>query len=97
MAAPSLTTDAPQNPPAGTYNIFAAQGTLAATNYIFTFVNGTLTVNPAVAQLTAPPKSTMLSGASVTFNWSHETNAVSYQLLLGSTPGGSDLASVTTR
>ena len=95
--SPSLTTDAPGNPPpVGTYNIFAAQGTLSAHNYVFTFVNGTLTVNAAVAQLTSPPKNTMLSGSSVTFTWSHETNAVSYQLLLGSAPGGSDLASVTT-
>jgi hypothetical protein len=94
--APNFSTDAPSGPPVGTWNIFVTQGTLAATNYVFTFVNGTLTVNPAVAQLTAPAKSTMLSGASVTFNWSHETNAVSYQLLLGTTPGGSDLASVIT-
>ena len=94
--SPSLTTDAPQNPPAGSYTIFAAQGTLAATNYVFTFVNGSLTVNPAVAQLTSPPKSTMLSGSSVTFNWSHETGGVSYTLNLGTTAGGSDIASVTT-
>jgi hypothetical protein len=94
--APAFSTDAPSGPPVGTWNIFVAQGTLAATNYTFTFVNGTLTVNTAVAQITAPLKNTMLSGSTVNFTWSHETNAVSYQLLLGSTPGGSDLASVTT-
>ena len=69
---------------------------MAATNYVFTFVNGTLTVNAAVAQITAPPKSTMLSGSTVNFTWSHETNAVSYQLLLGTTAGASNLADVTT-
>jgi MBG domain (YGX type) len=93
---PNFSTDAPSGPPVGTWNILVTQGTLAATNYTFTFVNGTLTVNPAVAQITAPLKNTMLSGSSVPFSWSHETNAVNYQLLLGSTPGGSDIASVTT-
>ena len=94
--SPSLTTDAPQNPPVGSYTIFAAQGTLGAANYIFTFVNGTLTVNPAVAQITAPPKNSMFSSDTVTFTWSHETNAVSYQLWLGTTPGAQDIASVQT-
>ncbi len=94
--SPVFTTDAPQNPPVGQYNIFVTQGTLWAQNYVFNFVNGTLTVNPAVAQITSPANNSMLSGSSVTFTWSHETNAVSYELLLGSTPGGSDIASLTT-
>src|SRR5664280_1783750 len=38
----------------------------------------------------------MFSGDTVTFAWSHETNAVSYQLWLGTTPGAQDIASVTT-
>src|SRR5664280_2858829 len=38
----------------------------------------------------------MFSGDTVTFTWSHETNAVSYQLWLGTTPGAQDIASVTT-
>jgi uncharacterized protein (TIGR03437 family) len=46
--APSLTTTATANSPAGSYPIIAAPGTLSAANYTFTFVNGTLTV-------TAPP------------------------------------------
>ena len=94
--SPSVTTDAPDNPPVGTYNIIPAQGTLAATNYTFSFINGTLTVNAAVAQITAPLKSSMLNGSSVNFVWSHETNAVGYQLLLGTTPGGQDIAVVST-
>ncbi len=94
--SPAFTTDAPDGPPVGTWNIFVTQGTLAATNYTFTFVNGTLTVNAAVAQITAPPKSTMLSGSTVNFTWSHETNAVGYELLLGTTAGASNLADVTT-
>jgi len=42
--APKLTTTATSKSVPGTYPITAAAGTLAATNYTFTFVNGTLTV-----------------------------------------------------
>jgi uncharacterized repeat protein (TIGR01451 family) len=42
--APSLTTTATTNSPAGTYPIVAAAGTLSATNYVFSFTNGTLDV-----------------------------------------------------
>ena len=94
--SPAFSTDAPQDPPEGSYNIFVTQGTLADPNYAFTFVNGTLTVTAATAQITAPPKNTMLGSSSATFTWSQESNAVSYMLNLGSTPGGSDLGTMTT-
>jgi putative lipoic acid-binding regulatory protein len=42
--SPSLTTTATQASLAGDYAITAAVGTLSAQNYLFTFVNGTLTV-----------------------------------------------------
>jgi 6-phosphogluconolactonase (cycloisomerase 2 family) len=45
--AASCSTTATQASPAGTYPITCTQGTLAATNYNFVFVDGTLTVNPA--------------------------------------------------
>jgi uncharacterized protein (TIGR03437 family) len=41
---PSVTTSATAASPAGNYPIAAAAGTLAAANYTFTFVNGTLVV-----------------------------------------------------
>ena len=44
---PTFSTTATTASPAGTYPITPAQGTLAATNYNFTFVNGTLTVTAA--------------------------------------------------
>ena len=40
-------TTATATSPVGTYPITCTQGTLAAQNYVFTFVDGTLTVNPA--------------------------------------------------
>ena len=41
---PSLTTTATQASPVGSYTIVVSSGALAATNYNFVFVNGTLTV-----------------------------------------------------
>jgi sugar lactone lactonase YvrE len=45
--SPSLTTTATAGSPPGIYAITAGPGTLAAANYQFTFVNGTLTVTAA--------------------------------------------------
>jgi hypothetical protein len=42
--APSLSTTATPSSPVGNYPITISQGTLAATDYAFTFVNGTLSV-----------------------------------------------------
>jgi 6-phosphogluconolactonase (cycloisomerase 2 family) len=50
--AASCSTTATQASPAGTYPITCTQGTLAATNYNFVFVDGTLTVNPAPLTVT---------------------------------------------
>ena len=45
---PALTTTATQASPVGTYPITVALGTLAARDYTFTFVDGTLTVTTVV-------------------------------------------------
>jgi hypothetical protein len=47
VGTPQLSTSATAGSPAGTYPISASIGTLTAANYAFTFVNGTLTINPA--------------------------------------------------
>jgi hypothetical protein len=44
---PTESTAAAQGSPAGTYPITLGQGTLAATNYRFQFVNGTLAITPS--------------------------------------------------
>jgi VCBS repeat-containing protein len=51
--APSLTTTAATNSPAGPYTIVATNGTLSATNYAFNFNNGLLTVAQALLSVTA--------------------------------------------
>lgn len=50
---PSLTTSAVAISPVGQYVITVGQGTLAAFNYDFTLVNGTLTINKAHLAVTA--------------------------------------------
>jgi hypothetical protein len=49
---PQLTTSATAGSPAGTYPITAAAGTLTAQNYSFSFVNGTLTIDPTTPVVT---------------------------------------------
>jgi len=48
--APSESTTAVLLSPTGTYPITITQNTLAAANYVFSFVNGTLTITGATAQ-----------------------------------------------
>lgn len=45
VGAPALSTTAKPGSLAGSYSIVVKQGTLAAKNYAFTFVNGTLTIS----------------------------------------------------
>ena len=66
--APNLTTSATATSPPANYAIEAAHGTLSATNYIFTFVDGTLTVTPLASSTTAlsvTPSSVMYGDPAV--------------------------------
>ena len=51
----------------GTYPIVCTQGTLAATNYVFVFVNGTLTVTPAPLTVTAANATRLYGDANPAF------------------------------
>jgi len=65
--APSLTTTAVGTSPQGAYVITAAQGTLASSNYTFSFVNGTLTVTGVSAQtIMFPPIPNLPVGTTMT-------------------------------
>jgi len=48
---PQFSTSATSNSPVGTYPITIGPGTLAAANYTFTFVSGTLTISQATPSL----------------------------------------------
>jgi len=60
---PVETTTAAQGSPVGTYPITITQGTLAATNYGFQFVNGTLTITSSGT--TAAPTATTRAASNV--------------------------------
>jgi hypothetical protein len=66
--SPSLTTTATAASPVGSYTITAAVGTLAAANYSFVFVNGTLTITKATSSLSISSTiNPSTYGQSVTF------------------------------
>jgi hypothetical protein len=58
--SPIVTTTAVATSPPGSYPIMVSQGTLAAANYTFTFVNGTLTITFTGS---VPPSGTACNGA----------------------------------
>jgi hypothetical protein len=69
--APVEATTAKQGSAPGTYPITITQGTLAAVNYSFSFVNGTLTVTPLGVTATpafSPLAGTYASAQTVTIN-----------------------------
>jgi sugar lactone lactonase YvrE len=81
--APSLTTTATSNSPVGTYAIVASQGTLAAQNYVFVFVNGVLTI------ASAPSSSVLTSGQSSLYATQVTTLTTTVSVTgLGGTPTG---------
>ncbi len=66
--APTFSTTATVASPAGTYPITPALGTLAATNYNFAFVNGTLTVTAASGPYTLTVNLTGTGNGTVNSN-----------------------------
>jgi len=65
IGTPGLSTGATVNSPPGPYDITVGAGTLSAANYVFNFINGTLTV-VATPQLSG----IFLSGNQLAFTWS---------------------------
>ncbi|MBZ5508941.1 MAG: beta-propeller fold lactonase family protein [Acidobacteriia bacterium] len=63
----NCTTTATPASPAGTYPTTCTAGTLAAANYVFVFVDGTLTVNPAPLTVTVANASRAYGAANPAF------------------------------
>ena len=87
----SLTTTAGARSPVGTYAITAGLGSLAAGNYDFTFVDGTLTVRSAVSNVVvteaATPRNAALeSNESLKIAWTvlGQTKIASQVVIVGS-------------
>ena len=66
--APTYSTGATSKSAVGTYTILPAIGTLAATNYGFTFVRGTLTVTPAPLTIVVNNATRVFGAANPTFS-----------------------------
>jgi hypothetical protein len=83
--APSATTTATTNSPAGSYGITVTNGTLGSSNYNFSFVNGTLTVNKALLTVTADNQSRLYGATNpvLTIGYSGFANAESPGVLSG--------------
>ena len=69
--SPSLNTTATDSSGVNTYQITPSLGTLASSNYSFTFVNGTLSVTPATLTVTANNASRIYGAANPTFTASY--------------------------
>ena len=67
----SLTTLATENSPVGAYPITAAVGTLSSTNYAFSFVDGTLTIGPALLTVTAENQNRVYGATNPVFTASY--------------------------
>ena len=105
---PTVTTMAIPTSPVGVYPIVATQGTLAAANYIFAFLNGNLTITQATPGSGGTPPATVTPslnpaplGSQVTFTVTVPTGAtgtVSFydgMTLLGTAPVTGNTASFT--
>ncbi len=68
---PSLTTLATENSPVGGYPITAGLGTLSATNYAFSLVDGTLTIGQALLTVTADNQSRVYGATNPVFTASY--------------------------
>jgi len=63
--SPSLTTEAISSSPVGSYAITASRGTLQALNYLFTFVNGSLTITQATPAIVWAPPAAITYGTAL--------------------------------
>lgn len=74
--SPAVTTTATTSSPVGSYSITVDIGTLSATNYTFTFVPGTLTIDKAIQVLSWPTPAPINSNVALSATQLNATAAV---------------------
>ena len=82
--------------PVGSYTIMAAQGTLTAQNYTFSFATGTLGITPATLVVTAADASRTYGDADPAFTVNY-SGFVNGQTLAGSGVSGAPAWPATLR
>jgi Bacterial Ig-like domain (group 3)/MBG domain (YGX type) len=95
---PDLSTTATQSSSVGSYPITAALGSLTATNYDFTFVNGTLIILKAHLTVTANDKSRVYSDSNPTFTASYSgfKNSDTFATAVAGSPSLTTTATATS-
>ena len=78
--SPALSTTATQTSSVGSYPITVANGTLASSNYAFSFVNGALTVTTNQCLITHDPMNFVSTSNALTSLWMPITIKISGQL-----------------
>jgi sugar lactone lactonase YvrE len=68
--APVIAASAGPSAGVGSYLLQASQGSLAATNYVFAFASGTLTVNPATLQIHVLSQTVIYGKSPSALQWS---------------------------
>jgi hypothetical protein len=89
--APVLSTTGGSTSVVGSYQITITQGSLSAANYSFTMVNGSLTINVAVAITATQPKASEANLAAGMFTVTLEGVTLGTPLAVGYTIADSDL------
>ncbi len=87
--APALSTTATSTSSAGSYPVTIATGSLAAANYSFLFVPGTVTIQqaPATISISNPPSPNALYGGSFTPAYAYSGNGLPKESAVSSTTG----------
>ncbi|SPE28736.1 exported hypothetical protein [Candidatus Sulfotelmatomonas gaucii] len=93
--APVLTTTATSTSNAGSYPITITTGTLAAANYSFLFVPGTVTIQqaPATISISNPPSPNAFYGGSFTPAYTYSGNGLPKESVVSSTTGACTVSS----
>ena len=76
--------------------LLSANAASLGSSFADSFNNGQDDPGSSTASIISPLKGSQLTSSTVTFTWTAETGATSYQIWIGNSVGGNDIASATT-